>query len=106
MPEPYWPKRKNSYRISDALKNNKFARLQCRYCKTERHFLLEELRIVFGNVEVDEMAYQRDWRCSNCGKISTIELKLCDPNPDQLRNITIRKIDRIEYVRKITWKDE
>jgi hypothetical protein len=106
MPEPYWPKKKHTYTMADAAKVSSHARMRCRYCKTERFYLVEELRVVFGNVEVDDVAYQRDWRCTNCGKLNTIDLTLENPSAEDLQRIKVQRIDKIQYVRTISWKTE
>ena len=54
MPEPYWPKhrKKNSYTLSDAAKNSRYARLRCAYCKRELWFLVSDLIRIFGGDRV------------------------------------------------------
>jgi len=76
MPEPYWPKKKGSYRLSDAAKNNQYAKLRCRYCKAERYFLVTELRTAFGDIEWDDVVHQNNWRCTGCGQTNIIKLDL------------------------------
>jgi hypothetical protein len=106
MPEPYWPKRKGSYTLAAASRNSQFARLRCRYCKIERYYLIADLITVFGNVECDDMLYMRDWRCTSCKERNTLDMQIGDPSAAVRQQINIRKIDRIEYVRKINWTDE
>ncbi|MCV0395902.1 MAG: hypothetical protein K5872_06555 [Rhizobiaceae bacterium] len=105
MPEPYWPKRKGSYRLSNAAKNSRYARLRCRYCKTYRYYLIEELKAVFGDIECDDVVYQNDWRCSGCGEKNMIEFDTCNPSATELQASVVRRIDRVVYVRKVIWKD-
>ena len=106
MPEPYWPKRKGSYRLSDAAKNHQYARMRCRYCKAARYYLVLELKAAFGNIECDDVVYQNDWRCMGCGEANMIELDLAAPSAAELQSAVIRRIDRIAYVRRVTWKDQ
>lgn len=106
MPEPYWPTKKSEYRLADAAKTSRYARIKCRYCKTERFYLVEELRVVFGNVECDDVLYRNDWRCVKCGKLNTLGLHMENPSAADLQKVKTRRIARIDYVRKITWRDE
>ncbi len=106
MPEPYWPKRKNSYTLRDAAKNGRYARLRCRYCKMEKYFLIEELIIAFGNIECDDVTYSSKWRCSSCKGLHTIELKIEDPPAAKMQEIRVRRISRIEYIRRVIWKED
>lgn len=106
MPEPYWPKRKNSYTITDAMKMHEVAKIWCHYCKTQRHYLLKDLRTLFGNIEVDDVIYFQKWRCIKCGRDDTLNIEVCTLSAEDRQKLTIRRIERIEYMRKVTWKDE
>lgn len=106
MPEPYWPKKKGSYKLSDAAKNTDLARLRCRYCKAERFYLLTELKTAFGNVECDDVTYLNTWRCLRCKQKDTIEFDLPRLTPQDRQKVRLRRLDGIFYVRKVTWRDE
>lgn len=107
MPEPYWPKKKGSYTLEDAARNSTHARLRCRYCKTERYYLVEELAKVFGaSIECDDVTLRHKWRCRKCGLDGTIEMNLENPPAAKLQVMKLRRLDRIEYVRRVHWRDE
>lgn len=106
MPEPYWPKKKGSFTLADAEKNARLAKIRCYYCKTERYFRLRDLRTLFGNIEVDDVIYRQRWRCTNCNSDGTLEINIDDPAGEKLQNITVRRLVRIEIVRKPVWRDE
>lgn len=105
MPEPYWPKRKNSYTLRDAVKHSPYAKLRCRYCKIERWYLVEELIVAFGNIECDDVPYARNWRCMKCDQVGMIDMDVHNPSAEALQSIRLRRIDRVEYVRRVIWKD-
>lgn len=105
MPEPYWPKRKNSYTLSDAAKNGRYAKLRCRFCKTERFYLIDELRIAFGDIECDDVTYQGRWRCTTCNELDMIDFSIVSPSAAELQKIKLRRIARIEYIRRVLWRD-
>lgn len=104
MPEPYWPKRKGTYPISEAEKNTRYARVWCTYCKHERYFRLADLRTAFGNIECDDIVYQGRWRCSNCDGKGSLDCKVEDPPAS--KSITVRRLVEVRYVRRPVWKDE
>lgn len=104
MPEPYWPKRKGAYRLSDAEKNARYARVRCGYCKMTRYFLVRELRVAFGDVQVDDVVYQKRWRCTKCNTEGMLEITLDDPRPGD--NAVVRRLERVDYIRRPIWRDE
>lgn len=106
MPEPYWPKRKNAYTLSHARKHYEIARIWCRYCKTERHFWIDDLKQLFGDIECDDVVYQPGWACVQCRKDGTLEFELVRPSAADRQKMTIRRIGKIRYVRKVEWRDE
>lgn len=106
MPEPYWPKRKKGYSISDAMRLYEIAAIRCHYCKTEKFYLLSELKALFGDIEVDDVIYVQRWRCVNCGRTDTMHIDVTKPSAAERQAMTIRRIAQIEYVRKVTWRDE
>jgi hypothetical protein len=106
MPEPYWPKKKGSYTLADAEKSAKLVRIRCYYCKIERYFHPRELRTLFGNIEVDDVIYRQRWHCTNCKNSGTLEINVDDPPAEKRQSITIRRLERIEIIRKPIWRDE
>jgi len=104
MPEPYWPKRKNSYTLSDAETHNSYARLRCTYCKRTRYFLLKGLRAAFGNIECDDVVFQHNWKCLQCDGKGEVAFDLEKPPLGQ--NAVVRRLVRVEYIRRPIWKDE
>ena len=106
MPEPYWPKKKGSYALADAEKHAQFAKIHCRYCKTVRYFFLRDLRRLFGNIECDDVIYRQHWRCATCKKTGTLEFDIEDPPADKRQAMVIRRLERIEIIRKPVWRDE
>lgn len=103
MPEPYWPKRKGSFTLADAARSNRLARIWCRYCKRSHNFEIADLKTVFGNIEVDDVPYQM--RCSGCGRGATLEIEMLLPSAADRQNMTIRKLDKVSYLRRVTWRD-
>lgn len=105
MPEPYWPKRKNSYTLADAAKSSRYAKLRCRYCKAERYYLIEDLKVAFGNIECDDVTRAQRWRCTRCNQRDMLDFSIEHPSAADLQKIVLRRIDRVEYVRRVIWRD-
>jgi|SRR6185312_13416945 len=106
MPEPYWPKKKGSYTLADAEKNARLAKIWCHYCKTERYFLLRDLRRLFGDIECDDVMLRQRWRCTNCGRTDTLNFDTEDPPAGKRQGMVIRRLVKIDIIRKPVWRDE
>lgn len=104
MPEPYWPKRKGAHKISDAMRYDELARIKCRRCKTERFYAFKDLLVLFGDIEVDDVVYIQRWRCQ-CGE-TEMEIAPARLSGPERQATKVRRINRIEYVRKVTWQEE
>lgn len=105
MPEPYWPKRKNSYTLGDAERlPGRLVRIRCRYCKREHYYEIADLRVLLGNIEVDDVAYSM--KCSGCGKDRTLELELLSISAEDRQKTTVRRLVAIRYLRRPVWRDE
>lgn len=104
MPESYHPKRNKSYTLADAMKMNSIARIRCRYCKRVRHYPIEDLKTALGNVECDEVVHMM--RCSNCRGLSTLDLHLLNPSAEERQKMTVRRVERVYYSRRVVWRDE
>ena len=63
MPEPYWPKRRGSFTLADAEKNNRYASIRCTYCKRQRYYAVADLQTAFGDVECDDVIHVAGLRC-------------------------------------------
>lgn len=102
MPEPYWPKRKNSYTLMDAHRNRSVIRVACPYDKHERYFMATELRTAFGNVEVDDLMFLM--KCSRCGSNVDVSAELM--SAEKRQTVTLRRLVDIKYKRLCIWRDE
>lgn len=105
MPEPYWPKRKGSYTLGDAERMpGRLVHISCRYCQREHFYELGDLRVVLGNVEVDDVVYSMS--CSGCRKQRTLNLELISPSAEDRQKMTVRRLVRVQYLRRPVWRDE
>jgi len=102
MPEPYWPKRKGAFTLSDADRNDMLIRVRCPYDKRERWFLPAELRQVYGDIEVDDLVFPL--KCTRCGSLSEVKGEV--PPAAERQKITLRRLVEVRYVRRAKWRDE
>ena len=105
MPEPYWPKRRGSYSLADAAKNNTYASIRCTYCKRTRYYLVADLKTAFGNVECDDVVHVGRLRCRKCDGKGSLDFSLGGPPSDIADKAWLRRIERVEYKRRIVWKE-
>ena len=106
MPEPYYPKRKGQpYRLSNAAKNGPLASIRCTYCKRQRYYLIADLITAFGNVECDDLIHAAKLHCRKCNGKGSLEFDTGGPPRNIADKAWLRKIDRVENIRRIHWKD-
>jgi hypothetical protein len=106
MPEPYWPKHKHSFFLSDAERNGSIAHMRCRYCKFERFVRLADLRALLGDIECDHVTDHHRWRCSNCKKTQTMTIDVVTPSAADRQRVIFRRLVRIDYIARPVWQDE
>lgn len=101
MLEPYWSKRKGAYTLADSVRNGAYLRAECRYCKIVHFYTPSDLKELCGNVQVDDLKL----RCEKCGD-SNIMLSEHHPPIAELQTMTIRRLDRVCFQRRVVWRDE
>ena len=103
MPEPYWPKRRGSYTLADAAKHNTYASVRCTYCKRTRYYLVADA--FGGQVECDDVVHLGKLRCRKCDGKGSLDFSLGGPPSDIADKAWLRRIERVEYKRRIVWKE-
>ncbi|KQZ81855.1 hypothetical protein ASD64_08835 [Mesorhizobium sp. Root157] len=79
-------------------------RIQCRYCKVARNYLPDDLRHVLGDIEVDDVTDAM--RCQKCGQKHTLITEAVFPGAAERQGMTIRKLEKVYYVKRVIWRDE
>lgn len=102
MPEPYWPKKRGSYKLTDAARNGVMIHVRCPYDKRERLYLTADLIKAFGNMEVDDL--DRKFKCSRCGSLVTIKTML--PTASERQGIILRRLVDIVTIKRPVWRDD
>ena len=104
MPEPYWPKRKGSFTLSDSERNGQIIRVTCKYHRKDRFYRPADRKELFGDIQADDLA--RRMRCDQCGGSGRVDVGTVSPSVAELGTITICRLDRVRWVRQIAWRDE
>ena len=106
MPEPYWPKRKGSFTLADAMQVDRFASIKCTYCKRQRYYLVSDLKTALGgHVECDDLVHVAKLHCRGCDGKGSLDFKLGGPPEDIADKAWFRRIESVKYRRTIKWKE-
>lgn len=84
MPEPSWPKRKGSSRLSDAAKDvrDSYASIRYTYCKRQRFYTVADLFTAFGDMECTDLIRVAGFRCRRCDGKCSLDFRLGGPPGD------------------------
>ncbi len=104
MPEPYWPKHKNAFRLSDAGRNQTIIRVRCRYCKRTAHYNPVDLIVIFGDVEVDDL--MEKMRCEGGRGHGRLNVECISPAGSDAVGLKIRRLESIQLRRVPIWREE
>jgi hypothetical protein len=103
MPEPYWPKHQG-FALSDAHALGRIVRVGCGYHKTARFYRPADLKEIFGDIQVDDLATRM--YCEKCGSPGYAQIDCLSPSIAELQTMTIRRLVRIKWERRLIWEDE
>ncbi|MGE0282962.1 MAG: hypothetical protein AB7P20_20425 [Rhizobiaceae bacterium] len=101
MPEPYWPKRKGSYKLSDADRNGVLVHVRCPYDKRQRLYVVADLIKAFGDMEVDDL--DRKFKC-RCG--TPVAIKTMLPTASERQSIKLCRLVDIVTIKSPVWRDD
>ncbi len=104
MPEQYYPKRKGAFTLSHASQHGALIRVTCKRHNNTRYYRPGDLLQLFGDVPVDDLEYRM--RCEQCEPGSRPEVEPAYPSIAELEAMTVRRLDGVRWVRRITWRDE
>lgn len=101
MPEQYEPKRK-AYLLSDAKRDGMLVRIRCNYHKIQRWYVPDDLRQIFGDIDVDSI--MRRMRCDQCRNFVDVKGEILSAT--ERRTIRVRRLERMRYVARPVWRDD
>lgn len=104
MPEPYWPKNKNAYYLSNADRNRSIIRVRCAYCKRTAYYNPVDLILIFGDVEVDDL--MRRMKCESGKEHGMLAVDCISPCGEDAIRIKLRRLDSIRLKRIPIWRED
>jgi hypothetical protein len=103
MPEPYWPKHRglDPYMLSEAAKTGSLVEVRCSGCSPPRWYLPADLITLYGDVPC--LNLDRMMRCEKCRRYLSVKVTM--PTAEERQNIRVRRLDRIWWVKRVSWRD-
>ncbi|GGE24724.1 hypothetical protein GCM10011390_50200 [Aureimonas endophytica] len=80
------------------------ATVSCNLCRGKRHYLPADLIEILGDCEGDRV--ERRMRCETCDRNDYLHVRYWSPIAADDYPITIRRLERIETIRRPVWRDE
>ena len=103
MPEPYWPKHKNGYHLTQADRNRTLVQVRCAYCKRVAHYHPVDLIEIYGDVEVDDLMVKM--RCEAGKDHGRLDVRCVSPSAEEMQGIRLRRLIGIQLRRIPIWKE-
>lgn len=103
MPEQYQYKRKRGALLSEAYASGYLIHIRCQRCRTAHLYSAHDLKELAGDVAVDALVNRM--RCDTCGKRDS-EVRMVYPAAAERLTLTVRRLVKAIYQRKVIWRDE
>ncbi|MEO3389030.1 hypothetical protein [Mesorhizobium sp. CAU 1741] len=103
MPEEYRPKRGiQPLMLSGAIKNGSLINARCVGCSPPRWYHPTDLMRLYGDVPAVNL--ERLMKCGSCG--SALDTAVVTPTADERQKIRLRRLHKVWWVRRATWREE
>ncbi|MDX8517976.1 hypothetical protein [Mesorhizobium dulcispinae] len=103
MPETYAPKRKD-FPLSNLNDSMRLVRVRCAYCKRQHCYFPSDLIQIFGDVDVDSLAYRM--KCESDPAHGLLNVEAFWPTGEEAVNLRIRRLVAIKIQRIPVWREE
>lgn len=104
MPEGYGPKKKD-YPLSNLTDGTRLVRVTCRYCKRRHNYFPDDLIQIFGDVDVDSLAYRMKCERAGC-ESGTLDIYAFHPTGMEAVGLRIRRLVALKIQRVPIWREE
>jgi hypothetical protein len=105
MPEqPPSNRKRPLHPLSVADQIGQIARVSCQFCRITRHYSPGDLVQLIGDVGIDRV--QHRMRCEKCGRSDYLVARLILPTELERQSIKLRRLDKVWWVKKVSWRDE
>jgi hypothetical protein len=102
MPETYAPKRKD-YPLSNLNDGLRLVRVRCGYCKRGHNYYPDDLIRIFGDVDVDSLAYRM--KCENGADHGFLAVEAFAPTGKEAVGLRIRRLKALKVLTVPVWKE-
>lgn len=103
MPEQHRPKRGAPYMLSQAARNaGTLVKASCGGCSRPRWYHPQDLLTLLGDMPT--LNLELAMKCEACGQ--GLDVDVTTPMPEDRVKLTLRRIDRIWWTRRVRWREE
>jgi len=102
MPEQYRPKRGLLPTMLSQVSDGTLIKASCGGCSRPRWYHPKDLLTLLGDMPT--MNLDRVMRCEQCR--DTLRIEVTTPLPEERVKLTLRRIDRIWWAKRVRWRDE
>ncbi len=88
--------------LSQAVRTRSLVRANCTGCSPARWYHPEDLLTLYGNIPAINLGMKM--KCGRCGSFLTVRVDT--PVAEERQKIRLRRLDRIWWVRRVSWRDE
>lgn len=90
--------------LSDAHAAGQLLTVRCGHCRTTRHYLPGDVITVLGDVGLYGIVGRM--RCEKCGDREWLSASFSMPSARERQGMRVRRLAKVETVRKVVWRDE
>ncbi|MER8413924.1 hypothetical protein [Mesorhizobium sp. M1342] len=103
MPEPYAPKNRD-FPLSKLNDTMRLVRVRCCYCKRLHNYAPSDLIQIFGDVDVDSLAFRI--KCENGKDHGRLDVEAFVPTGREAVGLRIRRLVAIKINRVPVWRED
>ncbi|RWC25932.1 MAG: hypothetical protein EOS27_27155 [Mesorhizobium sp.] len=103
MPEQYAPKHRD-YPLSNLNDSLRLVRVRCAYCKRSHNYFPSDLIQIFGDVDVDSLAYRM--KCEMGRDHGYLDVEAFSPTGKEAVGLRIRRLVALKIQRVPVWREE
>ncbi|WP_062114060.1 hypothetical protein [Aureimonas sp. AU40] len=90
-------------KLSEVHDLRRLVRVRCNYCRRTRYYEPGDMQILLGNVEVDSLIGRL--MCEDCSHRDATEVQAVEPTATERMTIRVRRLVRVDIIRRPVWKE-
>lgn len=88
--------------LTDVERNGSLVMASCVGCSPTRWYHPADLLTLYGDMPAQNL--ERIMRCGACGQVMNVRVR--SPSAEELQKLRMRRLDKIWWVRRVSWRDE